>query len=91
MNERTNDNQFVIIYVIKFKPFARVIAAIKRLKELCIVYIWGGDTRRLRNRSSSWNLYEFIFELFLEDLNGRFICDLVYEFILRVEKRNHAA
>ena len=41
MNERTNDGQFVIIYVIKFKPFARVIAAIKRLKERRIVYIWG--------------------------------------------------
>jgi hypothetical protein len=42
MNERTTDDKFVIIYVIKFKPFARVIAAIKRLKERRIVYIWEG-------------------------------------------------
>ena len=51
-DERTNDGQFVIIYVIKFKPFARVIAAIKRLKERRIVYIWDAAPAATRAAAS---------------------------------------
>ena len=51
-DERTNDGQFVIIYVIKFKPFARVIAAIKRLKERRIVYIWDAVAAATRTAAS---------------------------------------